>query len=181
MIEPSPIPSALLDGARTQAKAYLRLDSTEDDALIDQLVADAAALAEAFTAQRLLIRTGVEQVPAQSSWTRISTAPVRALVSVEALTGDGAAQAVPASAYQLDVTAEGDGWVRVMGPIAGPRLRLTLLAGLAANWAALPEPVRLGILRLTAHSYSHRDAAQDAGPPAAVAALLRPWRRMRVA
>lgn len=181
MIEPSPIPSALLDGARGQAKAYLRLDSTEEDGLIDQLVADAVSLAEAFTAQRLLIRTGVEQIPARSSWTRISTAPVRALALVEAVAGDGTAQAVAATSYQLDVTAEGDGWLRVTGSVPAARLRLTLSAGLAANWAALPDALRLGILRLTAHSYSHRDAAQDAGPPAAVAALLRPWRRMRLA
>ncbi len=179
MIEPCPIPPALLEGARAAAKAYLRLDAAEEDALIDQLLAQAAALAEAFTAQRLLIRAGVELVPAQSCWTRLSTAPIRALVTMAVLDANGAAQPVPAAAYQWDVTAEGDGWVRIMGPVPGNRLRLTLSAGLAANWAALPEAVQLGILRLTAHSYSHRDAGDDAGPPAA-AALLRPWRRMRL-
>jgi len=29
--------------------------------------------------------------------------------------------------------------------------------------------------------FAHRDAPDDAGPPAVVAALWRPWRRMRLA
>ena len=50
----------------------------------------------------------------------------------------------------------------------------------AADWPGLAEPVRQGILRLVAHLFLHRDAVADQGPPAAVAALWRPWRRMRL-
>ena len=57
MIDPSPIPPMLLTGARDEAKAYLRLDTSSDDALIDQLLIQATALAEAFCGQRLVQRS----------------------------------------------------------------------------------------------------------------------------
>lgn len=53
-----------------------------------------------------------------------------------------------------------------------------------AEWADLPEAVRHGIIRLAAHLYRERDRDGDGAPvapPAAVAALWRPWRAMRLA
>lgn len=181
MIEPEPIPAPLLAPARDEAKAYLRIDHADEDALIDRLIADATVLAEAFTAQQLLQRVVVETLSAGSGWQRLSSAPVRSITGVEGLPAEGAAFPLPVDSYAIDIDAHGQGWVRVTNPGAAGRIRVTLGAGLASDWASLPEPVRLGIIRLTAHLYTHRDAADDVGPPAAVAALLRPWRRMRLA
>lgn len=181
MIEPEPIPAPLLAPARDEAKAYLRIDHADEDALIDRLIADAMVLAEAFTAQQLLQRAVVETLSAGSGWQRLSSAPVRSITGVEGLPADGAAFPLPVDSYAIDIDAHGQGWVRVTNPGAAGRIRVTLGAGLASDWSGLPEPVRLGILRLTAHLYTHRDSADDVGPPAAVAALLRPWRRMRLA
>ena len=52
--------------------------------------------------------------------------------------------------------------------------------GLAADWNGIPEPLRQGIIRLVAHLYTHRDFADAGPPPTAVAALWRPWRRLRL-
>lgn len=183
MIDPSPIPPMLLTGARDEAKAYLRLDTSSDDALIDQLLIQATALAEAFCGQRLVQRSFVERLAADPNWTRLSASPVRVFSLIESLANDGSATLLPGDAYGLDIDASGDGWVRLIRrPVssAPARLRVTGEAGLARNWASLPDTVRLGILRLAAHFYTHRDANEDAGPPAAVAALLRPWRRLRL-
>ena len=43
----------------------------------------------------------------------------------------------------------------------------------------LPEPVRHGLMRLAAHMYASRDSALSE-PPAAVTALWRPYRRVRL-
>lgn len=180
MIEPEPIPAPLLAPARDEAKAYLRIEHAEEDALIDRLIADATALAEGFTAQQLLQRDAVEILTSGSGWQRLTSAPVRNITGVEGLPAEGAAFPLPVDGYAIDIDAHGQGWVRVINPGAAGRVRVTLSAGLASDWAGLPEPVRLGILRLAAHLFTHRDAADDAGPPAAVAALLRPWRRMRL-
>ena len=181
MIEPEPIPAPLLAPARDEAKAYLRIESADDDALIDRLLADATVLAEAFTAQQLVQRDVIETLGAGSGWQRLSSTPVRSITGVEGLPADGAAFPMPVERYAIDIDAHGQGWVHVTNPGAAGRIRVTLSAGLAADWPGLPEPVRLGIIRLTAHLHTHRDAADDVGPPAAVAALLRPWRRMRLA
>jgi hypothetical protein len=46
------------------------------------------------------------------------------------------------------------------------------------SWDALPPPVAQGVVLLIAHLFADRDGT--AAPPAAVAALWRPWRRMRL-
>jgi hypothetical protein len=43
----------------------------------------------------------------------------------------------------------------------------------------VPEPIRQGVLRLIAHLFTSRDGT-DGEPPAAVTALWRPYRRMRL-
>jgi uncharacterized phiE125 gp8 family phage protein len=90
----------------------------------------------------------------------------------------GAETPLPAGAYAVDIDAAGDGWVRVTGPGGAKRVRVAYRAGLAAEENGVPEPLRQGIVRLAAHLYGARD--QAAAPPAAVTALWRPWRRMRL-
>ena len=91
--------------------------------------------------------------------------------------GYRARSVVSADNHAIDIDASGDGWVRMSsGPTATIRVRYQ--AGMAANWNGVPEPLRQGIVRLVAHMHLHRDG--DQSPPAAVAALWRPWRRMRL-
>ena len=51
---------------------------------------------------------------------------------------------------------------------------------LAEDWAELPPGLNEGIIRFAAHLYRERDAAGSREPPAAVAALWRPWRELRL-
>lgn len=48
------------------------------------------------------------------------------------------------------------------------------------GWQDLPQPLRHGIIRHAAHQYRERDAGPAETPPAAVAALWRPYRRIRL-
>lgn len=50
----------------------------------------------------------------------------------------------------------------------------------AAAWPDLPEALRHGIIRHAAHHYRERDNDPASQPPAAVAALWRPWRALRL-
>ncbi|HEY9554520.1 hypothetical protein [Allosphingosinicella sp.] len=88
--------------------------------------------------------------------------------------------ALAAETYAIDIDANGDSWVRVTQPLDAARVRVSYQAGLAADWVALPEALRQGVARLVAHLFTHHDAADGGGPPAAVTALWRPWRRMRL-
>jgi hypothetical protein len=52
---------------------------------------------------------------------------------------------------------------------------------LAEAWADVPQGLRHGAIRLAAHLYRRRDDEADVStPPAAVAALWRPWRRLHL-
>jgi uncharacterized phiE125 gp8 family phage protein len=164
----------------TEAKAYLRVEGDGEDALIARLIAAAIAACEGFTGTLLLIRAAREQIPVSEDWRRLSPTPVQAIDSVTWLTATGASIALPADGWSGEIDADGDGWVRVTRSGEARRATVAFSAGQAQAWADLPEPLRQGIIRLTAHLYSHRDAAGDGGPPAAVTALWRPWRRMRL-
>ncbi|KPF59032.1 hypothetical protein IP88_16365 [alpha proteobacterium AAP81b] len=173
MPDPAPPEVTPLAVSLAEVKAYLRLANDDDDALLAGLVRTAMALCEAFTGQWLLIRAGSERLAASRDWQRLIAAPVIEIVAVEA----GSA-ALPADAWTADIDAAGDAWLRLTGSAAPAVARFR--AGLAADWNGLPEPLRQGIVRLTTHFYSHRDAADAGPPPAAVAALWRSWRRVRL-
>lgn len=165
------------------AKGFLRVERSDEDGLIGGLVGAAAELCEGFTGQALLARGFNETMPASRAWQRLSRTPVRAIVSVEALPGDGPAQALASGSYAIDIDARGDGWVRLTGPGDARRIRVGYRAGVASDWAGLPAALRHGIVRLAAHFYTRRGAeggrASDA-PPASVTALWRPYRRIRL-
>jgi len=54
-------------------------------------------------------------------------------------------------------------------------------AGMAESWDMLPDAIQQGLVRWAAYQHRARDGDKGiAGPPASVAALWRPWRRMRI-
>jgi uncharacterized phiE125 gp8 family phage protein len=173
---------ALPPEAAGAAKGFLRVERADEDGLIGALVAAAAELCEAFTGQALLARGFAETMPASRAWQRLTRTPVRAITSVEALPAEGAPQPLASGAYAIDIDAAGDGWVRLAAPGEARRIRVGYQAGLAGAWADLPSALRQGVLRLAAHFYTRRvdENAPREAPPAAVAALWRPFRRIRL-
>lgn len=181
MIEGDPLilPAAAVEAA----KSYLRVERGDEDGLIGRLVAAAGELCESFTRQALIVRAFEEVMPASRAWQRLARTPVRAIAGVGALAADGAATPLGADRYGLDIDANGDGWVRIAAPGTLRRVRVLYSAGLAADWDAVPAALRQGILRLAGHFYAHRTAEPGRAapePPAAVTALWRPYRRLRL-
>jgi uncharacterized phiE125 gp8 family phage protein len=163
-----------------EAKAHLRLEGDGEDGLIARLIAAAIVACEGFTGTQLLIRAAREPIPISAEWRRLSLTPVQAITGVSGVATDGTGVVLPVDGYGSVIDGDGDGWVRVTQPGSAQRATVEFRAGRAETWGTLPEPLRQGIVRLAAHLYSHRDAADDSGPPAAVSALWRPWRRMRL-
>jgi uncharacterized phiE125 gp8 family phage protein len=175
MAEPAPLPIPL-----AELKAFLRIAVSEEDALLAGLVRAAADMCEAFTGRALIERAVAEVLAAAPQWTRLGAAPVRAILAAEVLDEGGTAAPLAAAAYAVDIDASGDGWVRLLAAGDAKRIRVSFLAGMAADPNGLPEALRHGIVRLAAHLYVHRDNLNGGGPPAAVTALWRPWRRLRL-
>jgi uncharacterized phiE125 gp8 family phage protein len=161
---------------RDAAKAFLRIGNGAEDAVMERLVLAALELCAAFTGRNPIRRTVIEQAPAGGAWVRLARAPVISIAGVERLLPDGSAAVLPAKDYAVDIDANGDGWVKAIG---GGRVRVSYLAGFADDWAAVPEALRHGIVRLAAHLHTQRDGGAGA-PPAAVTALWRPYRRVRI-
>lgn len=168
-----------------EVKALLRVVTSEEDALIAGFVRSAAASCEAFTGRALIAREVREVVAANGVWQRLAAGPVRSIEAVAALAADGVETALAAADYAIDADSAGEGWVRVPWRGAAARAMVRFSAGLAADWNGVPEPLRQGIARLAAHLYAARPgsgsgAGCEAAPPASVAALWRPWRRVRI-
>lgn len=164
-----------------EVRAYLRVDSGMDDDVLSGCALAALAHAEQFTRQVLIQRAAQEIITAGSGWQILQTMPVRSVVCVTGIPAEGANFAMAASAWEAKISSRGEAYFRVLQPGIAGRAEVSLVAGLSADWASLPESLRLGLLRLTGHFYNNRDAGDDVGPPAAALALLLPFRRMQLA
>lgn len=159
-----------------ECKAALRLERDDEDALLAGQIRAAMALCEAFIGQWLIEREGEQRLACDLAWQKLQAGPVQAITGVYL-----AGEALAADRWESDLAADGTGWVRLVSMPAGAtpaNLVVRFRAGLGADWNGVPEPLRAGVVRLVSHLFSHRDAADAGPPPAAVAALWRPWRRL---
>ncbi|MEY4472302.1 MAG: hypothetical protein RL671_606 [Pseudomonadota bacterium] len=176
-------PYALAPAALTELKEWLGISSPADDTQLTALLRAAIEHCEAFTGLMPLEQICEDIVPVMSGWQALSARPVQAITQARGIPADGAGFDLAADAYAIDLSADGAGRVRVISPGAAGRVAVRYTAGLAANWPALPDALRQGILRLAASQYRSResDGLATAMPPAAVAALWRPWRLPKLA
>lgn len=174
-------PPALPPAALAELKDWLGITTAIDDGPLSALLRAALELCEDFTGRIPLQATCEEVLCVSGEWQRLSTRPVQAIVLVEGIPAEGPRFALASDAYEIDLDADGGGLVRVLNQGTAGRIAVRFIAGIAADWASLPETLRHGAIRLAAHQ--HRAREQDGPgpvPPAAVAALWRPWRRMRL-
>jgi uncharacterized phiE125 gp8 family phage protein len=162
-----------------EAQAYARVETGEEEALLAALLRTASALCESFTGQVLVARPFEEIISPGLQWQRLGLTPIRTIEEVALIAPDGSSAVLPAGAFEVDVDGRGDGWVRVADG-ADKKIRVRGQAGLAIDPNGVPEPLRQGILRLITHLFATRDGT-GGEPPAAVTALWRPYRRMRLA
>ncbi len=160
-------------------KAYLRISRPDEDALLSDLIRAASDVAERFLGQ-LLIQRGVEEIlHARGDWQRLAMGPVSVISAVRGIPADGSEFALPVETYAIDIDRNGDGWVRILQPGAAGRVRIVYRAGMAADAAGVPDAIRHGIVRLAGDYHALREGVEPV-PPASVAVLWRPWRRMRL-
>ncbi|WP_052071992.1 head-tail connector protein [Sphingopyxis sp. MWB1] len=164
-----------------EARGWLRLGADGDDAVVAGLIGAASQMCEAFIGRWLIERAAEEIWRDARAALWLSARPVAGVDLVALRLPDGGEQLLDAADYRREM--ESDGRARltlapdVAGVAAGRGVRVGYRAGMAAEPGALPEAIRHGVLRLIRHMHEARDG--DAGaPPAAIAALWQPWRRM---
>jgi uncharacterized phiE125 gp8 family phage protein len=158
-----------------EARGWLRLGSSIDDAVVAQLLRAATSICEAYIGQWLVARTVEEELMLRGGAVRLTARPVVEIETAALLSASGDETALDADDYRL--TRERSGTVRltVARPEDGERVRVSYRAGMAEGANGVPEAIRQGIVRMTQHLHDARDGAGET-PPAVIAALWQPWR-----
>ncbi len=158
-----------------EARSWLRLGATIDDAVVAGLVRAATNICEAFVGQWLVVRDAEETLPLDAGALRLSARPVVAIDAVT-LVADGDVETVlAASDYRLTIARDGSARLSIRPPHTAHRVRIAYRAGMASDANGIPEAIRQGIVRMTQHLHDARDGGAET-PPAVIAALWQPWR-----
>ena len=168
-----------------EAKAHLRLDASNDDAMLETYIAAARRIIEQRTRTRLMNQT-IELVrddfPANGRDLSLEVGNVRSVDSVtyRDLNGDPATLAPTGYVASLDA-APGVIRCRSAWPSVSayhPRsVRVRMTAGYPMT-AGVDRTVKIAVLLLTAHWYEHREPVTEARHrvlPLGVAALIDAW------
>ncbi|HKR92528.1 head-tail connector protein [Novosphingobium sp.] len=175
-------PAALPGAALAELKQWLGITTGRDDAPLAGLLSAALDICEGFTGQMPLEAECEEVLPALPGWHALTTRPVQAIAAIEGIGPDGVRFPLDADSYEIELEADGTGRVRLPSFGDDARVAVRFTAGIAPDWNALPPSLRHGLLRLAAHQHRERENEGAAPlPPAAVVALWRPWRRVRLA
>lgn len=175
-------PAALSDAALAGLKQWLGITVTQDDTALTALLRTSLEICEAFTGLLPIEAECEEVLPAATGWQKLATRPVRSITRVIVLSPEGERVDLPAEAWTAEIDADGTGRVRLTGTSPSSCIAVRYTAGLAPDWGALPDALRHGAIRLAAHQHRERETSGAAPlPPASVAALWRPWRRMTLA
>ena len=176
-------PAVLAPAALSELKDWLGITTAGDDTQLAALLRASLDMCEHFTGSMPLQQGCEEVLGINADWQTLAARPVQAIIGIDGIPASGSRFALPVSSYAVDLAADGTGSVRVSNPGSAARIAVRFTAGLAADWASLPDGLRQGVLRLAAFQYRAREDSAAPGPlpPAAVAALWRPWRRLRLA
>ena len=185
-------PPAVEPVSLSEAKAHMRVDGTEEDALITALILAARQHLETWLARALITqswRLALDAWPSSSA-VDLPLSPLQSVDAVETYDADNVATPVPVSEYFVDIFSEpprvvrtsGDAWPVPGRPANGVEVRFTAGYGDAAS--DVPQPLRQALHLLIAHWFERREPVPaDGGAvlvPIGVAALLSPYRRVRL-
>lgn len=168
------------------AKAQLRVDTTDDDALITSLIAAARARAEWHTGRAFVTQSWTLWLDAWpcNGIIEIPLPPLQSVASVTAYALDDSATVLDAAMYQVDTAASPARLA--LKPDASPPVALRALNAIAIAFTAgyadasdVPAPIQQAILMIAAALYAHRgDEAMEL--PQEALALLAPYRVVKL-
>lgn len=189
LIEQTQVPDEALPVA--ELRDHLQLgsgfadDGFQDSVLLTQLRA-ALAVVEAETGKAVLRRSFLYTITAWRDLAHefLPIAPVSSIASFSVVDQAGGVQLVPASGYRLieDTHRPELRWLGLVLPTipVGGRAELVFEAGYGAAWGGVPADLRQAVLMVSGHLYENRTGRMPDGLPAGVAALLKPFKPMRL-
>lgn len=170
-------------------KAHLRLDGSEEDALLTSLIAAARAYLEAETGLALITRTlrfYRDDWPADGL-IQLSIAPLQTLESVTVYDAAGNPQVVSLAGHVLDAASSPARlFLAAQPPTSRPLngIEIDVVAGFGDTGADVPDTLARAMLMHVALMYELRGAVPADMQPAAIPAgydrLVSPYRTVRL-
>ena len=159
----------------TEAKLYLRVDNTTEDALISDLIVAARMDAEKYLKRSLISQTWQlsynEYVERAVS---LPMPPIANIVSVVVTARDGTTQTIDPNTYYLN--AAGNKLI-FDNYITGFLIQITYNTGYGAA-TAIPQPIKYGIMSHIAALYDERGLIGQANLPPQVSCLYNQYREV---
>ena len=185
-------PPAVEPVSLSEAKAHLRVDGTDEDALITALILAARKHLETWLARALITQSWrlMLDVWPPSGAVDLPLSPLQSIEGVETYDADDVATPVAASEYFVDAVSDparlvrtsGDAWPAPGRAANGVEIRFTAGYGDAAS--NVPQPLRQALHLLIAHWFERREPVAAEGAqtsvPLGVASLISPYRRARL-
>jgi uncharacterized phiE125 gp8 family phage protein len=158
LITPPAVEPVTLD----EAKAHLKVNTVDDDALITRLISAARARAEWHTGRAFIAQSWIlwlDRWPG-CAVVEIPLPPLVAVTSVAAHDGDGSATTLDPSSYTVDMASQ-PGRIRFDCSMpsnlrAINAIAIAFEAGYGDGTTDVPAPLREAILEIVAELYVHR-------------------------
>jgi len=162
-----------------EAKAHLRVDSAEENALISSLITTARLFVESWT-HRILITTTIEKIyDVPSGAFSLPCPPLQEVTKIEVVNDDGEKTLVDSSIYDYDASVNLPGRVKLKSGCSWPDHRdfasfiITFKAGYGDVASNVPEALRQAVLQIVGHYYENRESQEI---PKGIYTLLAPFK-----
>ena len=167
---------------RDEAKSFLRVDISDDDTLIDNLIQSAREFCEEYTGRTLInttyklsldgfveddipIKEGLYQAPYMNFYKRyipLARPPLSSVTHVKTFTDDDTESTFASSKYYVDtqrnpgrvVLRDGETWPTSLR--VANAVEITYVAGYGAAASSVPSALKVGIREHVTYLYEHR-------------------------
>ena len=180
VVPPSAEPVSL-----SEAKAFLRVEHGDDDAVISALIAAARGHVEALTRRALMLQTWRFVRDAWPADGRIvlRSGPLRSVIAARLFDAAGNASALDVQRFVVDVAADAvvsPGWALPAPGRGYAGIELDVELGYGPLASDVPAPLRQALRMLVAHWYDNRGAVASGATllPAGAAVLIAPYRAL---
>jgi uncharacterized phiE125 gp8 family phage protein len=158
-----------------EAKLYLRVDGSSEDALLTDYIVSARMIAEHWLKRSLISQVWKLSVDEYiEGETALPMGPVNIINSVTIVNRDGSSQAVSSSVYYLNATKN---MLLFDSALIGFRIEITYSTGYG-DATSVPRPIKHGMLSHMASMYEHRGEYECGALPDQAVRLYLPFREI---
>jgi len=155
----------------TEAKLHLKVDSSDDDTLIERLIKAARRFSENYTERSFITQTWKARFDKFPDVIELLYGPVLSITSIEYIDEDGDTQTLSSSNYTTDLKSK----IARITPVdewpdtddVTNAVTVTYTAGFGASSANVPEDIRAAMLLIIGKLYESREDNVKKMPTAA--------------